>query len=69
MTQSEIHNTLKEMLEERMDSISGKEGEKVSTEQRHLDEGSDERTYWHYGYASALKDVIAILDDAGGQVN
>jgi hypothetical protein len=26
-------------------------------DQKHLDEGSPERAYWHYGYLVALKDV------------
>lgn len=69
MTQTKIKETLKEMLENRMDSLSGEEAEKAVREQRHLDEGTNERTYWHYGYASALKDVIEILDHAGGRVN
>jgi hypothetical protein len=30
-------------------------------EQRHLDEDTAERAYWHYGYAVALKDVLALL--------
>ena len=31
-------------------------------EQAHLDEGSRERAYWHYGYLSALRDVLRLLD-------
>jgi hypothetical protein len=27
-------------------------------QQRHLNEGSTERSYWNYGYLSALKDVL-----------
>ena len=27
-------------------------------DQKHLDEGSRERAYWHYGYRAALVDVI-----------
>lgn len=66
MTQSEMHDTLKGMLEKRMDSLSSSEGTKAVREQRHLDKDSEERMYWHYGYASALKDVLSILDSAGG---
>lgn len=33
----------------------------VFTEQKHLDEGSIERAYWHYGYMVALRDVIQFL--------
>ena len=30
-------------------------------EQRHLEEGSRERVYWHYGYMVALRDVLRFL--------
>jgi hypothetical protein len=30
-------------------------------EQLHLNEGSQERTYWHYGYMVALSDVLCFL--------
>ena len=30
-------------------------------EQRHLDEGTAERAYWHYGYLSALQDVLRLI--------
>lgn len=38
---------------------------KVRQEQRHLEEGTQERAYWHYGYAMALKDVLRALDHSG----
>lgn len=31
------------------------------SEQRHLNAGSVERTYWHYGYMVALNDALSIL--------
>lgn len=31
-------------------------------EQKHLDEGSTERAYWHAGYASALRDVLELME-------
>lgn len=31
-------------------------------EQRHLEEGSQERAYWHYGYMVALRDVLKLLE-------
>jgi hypothetical protein len=31
------------------------------SEQRHLDEGSEERVYWHYGYMVALNDALKLL--------
>jgi hypothetical protein len=30
-------------------------------EQKHLDEGSQERTYWNYGYMVALRDVVKLM--------
>lgn len=30
--------------------------------QKHLDPGTVEQTYWHYGYLCALKDVLALVD-------
>jgi hypothetical protein len=31
--------------------------------QLHLDEGSPERVYWHYGYLAALNDMLSLLAD------
>lgn len=36
-----------------------------SREQKHLDEGTEARTYWHYGYLMALKDALALLGGTG----
>jgi len=33
-------------------------------EQKHLDEGTQERAYWHYGYMVALRDVLRFLTDS-----
>jgi hypothetical protein len=33
-------------------------------EQKHLDEGTQERAYWHYGYMTALRDVLRFLTDS-----
>lgn len=30
-------------------------------EQLHLNEGTQERVYWHYGYMAALSDVLCML--------
>jgi hypothetical protein len=29
--------------------------------QKHLDEGTVEQTYWHYGYVCAIRDILAIV--------
>ena len=34
---------------------------KCGAEQKHLEEGSQERAYWHHGYMVALRDTIRIL--------
>ncbi len=34
------------------------------TEQKHLDEGTAERAYWHYGYLCALRDVLRLRNRA-----
>ena len=34
-----------------------------TAEQAHLDEGTRERAYWHYGYVLALTDVRDFLRD------
>jgi len=33
-------------------------------EQKHLDEGTAERAYWHHGYLSALQDVLRFISSA-----
>ena len=33
-------------------------------EQKHLDEGTRERVYWHYGYMVAVRDVLKFLTDS-----
>lgn len=37
------------------------QGVDVRNEQRHLDEGSRERLYWHYGYLVGLRDALNAL--------
>ena len=69
MAASDIHGTLRDLLEKRMDALYDGEGEKATREQRHLREGSEERVYWHYGYASALKDVLTLLEGTGTRIN
>lgn len=33
-------------------------------DQKHLEEATPERTYWHYGYHAALRDVLRLLEEA-----
>lgn len=51
-------------LEERSAAIKNwlrGEAPQCVAEQRHLEEGSQERVYWHYGYLAAIQDVMRLL--------
>lgn len=37
------------------------QGVEVKKEQAHLDEGSRERLYWHFGYLVGLRDALKAL--------
>jgi hypothetical protein len=41
-----------------------RQGVDVKREQAHLDEGSRERLYWHYGYLVGLRDAVKALTKA-----
>ena len=34
----------------------------ASADQRHLEEHTPERAYWHYGYLMALRDVLRVVE-------
>ena len=34
----------------------------AAADQKHLEEASPERAYWHHGYQAALNDVIDLLN-------
>lgn len=56
----------KTVLDERarnIDAWLSEHAPDIKDEQDHLDEGSRERAYWHYGYMIALRDVLALLTD------
>ncbi|MBI1814112.1 MAG: hypothetical protein HYR72_03975 [Deltaproteobacteria bacterium] len=44
-------------------------GSSCKTDQRHCEEGTVERAYWHYGYAVAIKDVLDLLQSAAMPIN
>ena len=48
------HNSLRKWLTEHAPDCG--------QEQAHLDSGTSERVYWHYGYAVALRDALALLE-------
>lgn len=35
----------------------------VMTDQRHLNEHTPERAYWHYGYQAALADILKLSQE------
>jgi hypothetical protein len=35
--------------------------------QKHLDAGSVEQVYWHYGYVCALRDILALVESESAE--
>lgn len=56
----------KDILQKRHDDLLEwiSENAPQCSEQRHLDEGTTERAYWHYGYLMALADMLALFGSA-----
>jgi hypothetical protein len=55
---------LEALLEKRIAPVSqwlARHAPYCATDQAHLDEGTRERAYWHYGYVVALTDVRDVL--------
>ncbi|MGH9810465.1 MAG: hypothetical protein ACRD9W_25000 [Terriglobia bacterium] len=55
------------LLELRRDDILGwldDEAPYTAADQKHLDQDTPERAYWHHGYQAALADVIELLSRA-----
>ena len=61
--------SLEQMIQERISGLERDGGDIASNDQRHLDQGTDERAYWHHGYASALRDILHFLQSARGPAN
>jgi hypothetical protein len=52
------------LLQRRRDGIRqwlDDEAPYTAADQRHLDQNTPERAYWHHGYQAALDDIIALL--------
>ncbi len=47
----------------RLEGWLGEHAPMIDEEQRHLDDGTEARRYWHYGRLIALKDVLRQLDN------
>ena len=59
---------LEQVLEQRAKDLQGwldTQGGDCWDEQKHLREGSIEQIYWHFGYLSALQDVLGQLAKNG----
>ena len=54
---SDVADSLRERVKQLMDWLQ-REAPECLTEQRHLDHGTSERAYWHYGYLTAIRDVL-----------
>lgn len=64
--------SLTERLEQRISGILEwlkENAPEISEEQKHLDAGSAERAYWHYGYAMALRDIRSCLPGKNAPAN
>jgi hypothetical protein len=51
-------------LQKRADTIDAwlsETGSSCKVDQRHCEEGTVERAYWHYGYMVALRDALDLL--------
>ena len=59
---------LEDLLRERLNGIE-QSSDLASRDQRHLDVGTDERAYWHHGYASALKDALRMIQSTHEAIN
>lgn len=44
-------------------------GRECFDEQKHLDQNTQERIYWHYGYLIAIRDVIRFLTGEVSPIN
>jgi hypothetical protein len=56
--------SLDEALDDRIQGLAAwflEHAPHVGEEQEHLDEGTRESAYWHYGYLTALLDVCDFL--------
>lgn len=59
------HHTAPELLSERLNQIEQwlrQNAPESQREQKHLDAGTPEQVYWHYGYMVALRDALNLLN-------
>jgi hypothetical protein len=62
-TRPEIGEEIVEKLARRLEALRdfAAKNRGVLITDKHLDEGSAERAYWHAGYASALADILNLI--------
>ena len=60
----EIEQIRKRMVD--LDCWLRKSGSEVFDDQHHLDHGTIEQLYWHYGQYIALRDALEILEPSNG---
>jgi len=56
---------VREFLKTRADGIDAwlsEVGNCCKTEQKHCEEGTVERAYWHHGYMMALRDALDLIE-------
>ena len=62
----EITPTEESLLNKRINHLSEwlkRNAPHVHDEQCHLDAGTEEQAYWHYGYLTALKDIQNMIHE------
>jgi hypothetical protein len=60
-----IESEQMEAISRRVDELTRWLADKApscETAQKHLDEGTLEQAYWHYGYLCALRDFVSIVN-------
>jgi hypothetical protein len=59
-----------QVISDRIDHLTGWLAENASdceSAQKHLDEGTAEQVYWHYGYLCALRDMVSAIQTKSGE--
>lgn len=69
---SSRESSLQETVGERITELTAwlaENAPECPEDQKHLDEGSAERAYWHYGYLIALRDVLNLIEGRSRSLN
>ena len=49
---------IQELIKRKNELLKNAKEKGLTQEQKHLDNGTTEREYWHYGYAICLNDIL-----------